>query len=376
MNQGGQDKTQAPTRQRMRKARSEGQIARSRELTSCGILLLSSLVLTCWTPSVGTFLAALMRQQLQFADRIQQGPHNMPQILGESLLGMLGAIVPPLAVLAALLLIAGMIPGGLIFSLNNLLPKANRFNPLVGLGRLFSAQNRVELLKAVAKCGLIAATLIIFLQQHWQTLIGLSQLSLSAACEELLSLLSLALLLMGCVLAVIALLDVPYQQWQFIERLKMSKQEVKEERRNSEGRPEIKMRIRKIQIMMARSRLAKRVPKANVILLNPTHYAVAICYDLKKAQAPYVIAKGQDDMALRIRELAVEHKKIMLTLPELTRAVYYSTQLDQEIPAGLYTAVAYVLSHVMQLKAYRDGRGKEPQPIPQFTIPPAFRHTE
>lgn len=377
MSQDSADKTQAPTRQRLRKARKEGQIVRSRELTSCGMLLLSSVVLTCWAPSIAQFLMGLMRQQLQFTNSsLSHVTRSMPQVIGETLITMLGTIIPPLGVLAVFLIIAGMLPGGMIFSLSKLLPKGENLNPLAGLGKIFSPQNRMELLKAITKCLLIAMTFFIFLQQHWLSFIQLSQLPLATACSQMLSLLSLALLIMGSVLAVIVMIDVPYQQWQFIERLKMSKQEVKDERRSSEGRPEVKMRIRKIQIMMARSRLAKRVPKANVVLLNPTHYAVAIRYDLKKAQAPYVIAKGQDEMAQRIRELAVEHKKVMLTLPELTRAVYYSTQLDQEIPAGLYTAVAYVLGHVMQLQAYREGRGKEPQPLPQLTIPAAFKHTE
>jgi flagellar biosynthetic protein FlhB len=377
MSQDSADKTQAPTRQRLRKARKEGQIVRSRELTSCGMLLLSSVILTCWGPSIGQFLMTLMRQQLRFTNTsLTHATRSMPQVLGETLVAMIATIMTPLSVLALFLIIAGMLPGGMIFSLSKLLPTGSHFNPLAGLGKIFSPQNRMELLKAIAKCLLIAMTLFIFLQQHWYAFIQLSQLPLAAACAQMLSLLSLALLVMGSVLAVIVMIDVPYQQWQFMERLKMSKQEVKDERRSSEGRPEVKMRIRKIQIMMARSRLAKRVPKADVILLNPTHYAVAICYDLKKAQAPYVIAKGQDDMAQRIRELAKEHNKVMLTLPELTRAVYYSTQIDQEIPAGLYTAIAYILGHVMQLQAYREGRGKEPQPLPQLTIPPAFRHTE
>jgi flagellar biosynthesis protein FlhB len=377
MSQDSADKTQAPTRQRLRKARKEGQIVRSRELTSCGMLLLSSVILTCWGPSIGQFLMALMRQQLQFTNTsISHATRSMPQVLGETFIAMIGSIITPLGVLALFLIIAGMLPGGVIFSLSKLLPKGSNLNPLAGLSKIFSPQNRMELLKAIAKCLLIIVTFFIFLQQHWHSFIQLSQLPLAVACSQMLSLLSLALLIMGSVLAVIVMIDVPYQQWQFIEQLKMSKQEVKDERRSSEGRPEVKMRIRKIQIMMARSRLAKRVPKANVILLNPTHYAVAICYDLNKAQAPYVIAKGKDEMAQRIRELAVEHKKVMLTLPELTRAVYYSTQIDQEIPAGLYTAVAYVLGHVMQLQAYREGRGKEPQALPQLTIPTAFKHTE
>jgi flagellar biosynthetic protein FlhB len=371
---GGQEKTQAPTRQRLRKARREGQVARSRELTSCGMLLISSLLFTCFAPHIGQFLMTFMQTQIGRIKDVNYVHDNLLTIVGDSFMQLLGALIPPLLTLSVLLMIAAQIPGGMIFSFQLAMPKPSRLNPLASLGRIFSLQGRMESIKAILKCSLVIAVMVIFLEQQWPHLLALSRMTIAGAFQELLSLLSLLLLTLGSALIVIAFIDVPFQQWQYKQNLRMTKQEIKEERRNSEGRPEVKMRIRKVQYMMARAMLKKRIPKADVVLLNPTHYAVAICYNPDKAQAPYVIAKGQDEIAARIRELAVQYKKIMLTMPELTRAIYFSTQVDQEVPAGLYTSVAHVLSHVMQLKAYKEGRGKEPRALPAIDIPSAFKH--
>ena len=198
----------------------------------------------------------------------------------------------------------------------------------------------------------------------------------TVALNEALHMLAQAFVILGCVLMLIALVDVPYQLWSFMRKLRMTKQEVKQEHKNSEGSPEVKRRIRQVQMMFARARIDKRVPQADVVIVNPTHYAVAIRYDPKRANAPYVIAKGVDSMALRIREVAGRHHKLVLDLPDLTRAIYYSTRIDQEVPAGLYTAVAYVLNHVLQLQAYRAGRGQKPLPLPSLHIPPELRQPE
>lgn len=371
-----QEKTQDPTSRRLRKAREQGQVARSRELMSSGILLFSSIVLTLWGPNIGHFLMANMQWSLQHAYQTDIQGISIQQRLADVLLQMVFVIAIPLGVLAVLLFIAGCIPGGMVFNSAALAPKFSKMNPITGLGRLFTAEKMVDLGKALGKCLLVMLMLWYYLASDWEELIHLSQQPLPVACEHILNTLNHILLVLGILFGAIALLDVPYQQWLYIKNLRMSKQEVKEERRNSEGQPEIKKQIRKAQVGMARARLNKRVPKADVVLLNPTHYAVAICYNPDKAQAPYLLAKGQDEMAMRIRELAMQHNKVILTLPELTRAIYFSTQIDQEVPAGLYTAVAYVLSHVMQMKAYREGRGKAPDALSKVTVPTQFQYTE
>lgn len=376
MSDSSQEKTQEPTQRKLRKAREQGQVARSRELLSSGMLLFSSIMLTLWGPSLAEFLLSLMQNSLRHASETDINGISLPQRLADALLSMLDVISIPLGFLIVMLFIAGNIPGGMIFNWGALSPRFSKMNPMTGLGRVFSANKMVELGKSLLKLLLVLLVLWYFLAADWESLMHLSQLPLAAACKQIVSILLHIMVVIGVMFGGIALLDIPYQQWQYMKNLRMTKQEIKEERQSSEGRPEVKKQIRKVQVGMARARLNKRVPKADVILLNPTHYAVAVCYNPDKAQAPYVIAKGQDEMAMRIRELGMQHNKTILTLPELTRAIYFSTQIDQEIPAGLYTAVAYVLSHVMQQQAYRDGRGKAPDALSKINIPPSFQYPE
>ncbi len=364
-----QNRSEAATPRRLRQARRKGQVARSRELVSAGLLLLGSVCLNIWAEAFGDFFATQMRRQFTFDAAVLRTPDLMAERLGQALLEMIGLLGPPFGLLALALVGLAMLPGGPVLVWDNLLPKASRLNPLTGLGRIFSARNWAEVGKALLKVLLVGGGLGILLHQNWDSLMGLSQTSFPAAMQRGLSLLSGAMLFMGLILAAIAALDVPFQQWNLLRGLRMSKQEIKEERRDVEGRPEVKIRIRKMQIMLARSLLKRRIPKADVVLVNPTHYAVAIRYDAAKANAPYVVAKGVDDMALRIRQLALELDKPVLPLPELTRAIYRSTRVDQEIPASLYNAVAHVLTHVMQLKAYQAGRGKRPVPLANLSIP-------
>lgn len=364
-----QDRSEAATPRRLRQARRKGQVARSRELVNAGLMLFGSLCLHVWAQSFGNFFASQMAHQFMLDYQSAHTPSLMVTRLGHALIDMLGLLVPPFALLALALAILGMLPGGPVLVWDNLLPKPSRLNPLAGLGRLFSAKNAVEAGKALLKVVMVGGVLWLQLRQNQALLVGLSQMPFALAMQQGLQLLSGAWLGMALLLGLIAVMDVPYQQWQLLKGLRMSKQEIKEERRSVEGRPEVKMRIRRMQVMLSRAHLKRRLPKADVVLVNPTHYAVAVRYDQRKAKAPYVVAKGIDEMALRIRELAVELDKPVLPLPELARAVYHSTRVDQEIPASLYNAVAQVLSHVMQLKAYQAGRGKAPRPLANLPVP-------
>lgn len=370
-----QDKTEQASSQKLRKAREEGQIARSRELGSAGLLLLGGVVLQWMVPEFGRFFGELMAFPLRF-DWNRNDPSMMLQALGEALLGMLLVLTPLLSILALISIFLGMVPGGLVLVWKNVLPKGSKLNPLAGLKRMFSTHSLMELIKALLKIALLGSTLTLLLAHHWDMLLMMNRMPPAAAMEQSLRLLSQVFIVLGAVQMLIAVLDVPYQHWSLQKQLRMTKQEVKEEHKNSEGRPEIKARIRQVQSMMARARIEQRVPKADVIITNPTHYAVALRYDPEKASAPYVVAKGVDNMAGRIREVAAQHGKTIMSLPELTRAVYHSTRIDQEVPAGLYTAVAYVLNHVLQLQAYHAGRGKKPSPLAPLYVPPELRQPE
>ncbi|MGL4205341.1 MAG: flagellar biosynthesis protein FlhB [Aeromonadaceae bacterium] len=371
-----QDKTEQPSEQKLRKAREEGQIARSRELSSGGLLLFGGLALSWMVPKFGELFSSLMTAPLRYDWQGQRDPTMMLRYLADALWLMFWTLLPLFLVIALLLICFSLVPGGFLLVWKNLFPKFEKLNPFTGLKRMFSSQSLMELFKSLLKVSLLGTTLALLLEHNWLTLMSMNRLPDRVAWAQGLHILSLAFVVMGCVMMLPALLDAPYQRWALLKKLRMTKQEVKEEHKNSEGSPEIKRRIRQVQMMFARARLEKRVPHADVILVNPTHYAVAIKYDVKRANAPYVIAKGVDSMALRIREVAAAHQRQVLSMPELTRAIYYSTRIDQEVPAGLYTAVAYVLSHVLQLQAYRAGRGRKPTPLPALHIPPELRQPE
>ena len=170
------------------------------------------------------------------------------------------------------------------------------------------------------------------------------------------------------------LIDIPYQRWEHMKQLKMTKQELKEEYKNSEGRPEVKQRIRQVQQQFARRKIEKTVPTADVVIVNPTHYAVAIKYDPSVYEAPFVVAKGVDEVAMHIQHVAKENQVEILSSPPLTRSIYHTTQLEQAVPNQLYVAVAHILTYVLQLKAFRKGQGMQPQPLPAFAIPKHLQH--
>ncbi len=369
-----QDKSEQPTEQRKRKARREGQIARSKDLNTLVLLLLGGVVIWWQTAALGAFFRRLFTLAMELPAAATREPARMLELLEQALMATLWALLPVFLTISVLLLLSGLVPGGLLFSWDSLQPKLSRLNPLSGLKRMFSKQTLVELFKSMLKVTLLGGTLGVLLYSQWERLVFLGRMPLETGFGQGLGLLVLAVLSLCAALALIAVIDVPFQKWSMNQKLKMTKQEVKEEQKNTDGRPEIKQRIRQIQFQMATGRIEQRVPDADVVIVNPTHYAVALKYDPERADAPFVIAKGTDALAARIRELARLHDLEIISLPPLTRALYYSTRVDQQVPAGLYSAVAYVLTHVLQLQAWRDGRGRKPGALPDFSIPKKYQH--
>ncbi len=371
-NNSAQDKSEKPSEQRLRKAREEGQVARSRELQSAMLVLAGGLLLTV-TSFLEEFSQSLMQQHFRLDRQAATDPNLMFSYLGGALELALATFLPFFLVLWCAGLLSGMIPGGWLISSKAVQPQFKRMNPLSGLKRMFSAQSLVELGKSLLKVSLLFGIMVGLIWNNAQDLIKLNQLPVSVALAKGTRLLAGGAILLGLALLFIAILDTPYQRWSMLKKLRMTKQEVKEEHKNTEGRPEIKRRIRELQMQMSRQRIDQRVPEADVVITNPTHYAVAIRYAPDLAEAPYVIAKGVDQLALRIREVAGQHQKTVLEIPELARAVYHSTRVDQEIPAGLYNAVAHVLMYVMQLNAYKAGKAQQPAPLPSFQIPDSLK---
>jgi|SRR5690554_5309994 len=367
-----QDKSEQPTEQRLRKAREEGQIARSRELQSAALVIMGGMMILASGFLTG-FAENLMNLGFEF-DRHAAMDHSlMAGYLVSAMKLAIGTFLPFFLVLWMAGALSGMIPGGPLLSFKAVKPQAKRMNPLSGLKRMFSAQSLVELGKSSLKVMLLAGIMVWLLWSGVEQILSFSRMPLGSAISSGVGQLAFTVTVMGVALLLIAVIDIPFQRWSMTKKLRMTKREVKDEHKNTEGRPEIKRRIRELQTQMSRQRIDQRVPEADVVITNPTHYAVAIRYAPDTSEAPYVIAKGVDELAHRIREVAAANQKTVLEVPELARAVYHSTRIDQEIPAGLYNAVAHVLMYVMQLSAWKQNRAAKPAPLPKFRIPESLK---
>jgi flagellar biosynthetic protein FlhB len=273
-------------------------------------------------------------------------------------------MVAPLLLVPVLLLVASLLPGGWAVSVENLQPKLERLNPVSNLGRLFTGKHMAGVAASIAKSVLLCVVLWFVCTGSAQQFQRLQALPLPEAIAQGVGLLLSGVTAMVLVFVLFAFIDLPVQVFFFLRGQRMSKQDVKEEHKSTEGRPEVKSRIRQLQLQMARRSLNKTVPQADVVIVNPEHYAVALKYDEQRAQAPFVLAKGVDEMALYIRQLARTHHVEVVSQPPLARAIYKTSQVQQQIPIALYGAVALVLNYVLQLKAFQAGRRPHPPGLP------------
>ncbi|MGS0675368.1 flagellar biosynthesis protein FlhB [Shewanella sp. 125m-1] len=370
----GQSKTEKATPQKLKNAREQGQVPRSKDLASSALIIGCSLLLTTTADWIAAKVAAMTRINMSFTKAQLDEPGMMTRHLAYSLLEVLNILGPLFLMVALIAMVAGAMPGGPILNFNNANFKYSRIDPIAGLGRMASVKSLVELVKSILKIVLLIGIMLLFLQKNFQALMAVSQLPIDEAVTRGIEMLSLAMLYMGLGLLVITFIDVPYQYWHHHKELRMSLQEVKDEHKQQDGKPEIKAKIRQMQQRLSRSRADISVPKADVLLVNPSHYAVALKYDMTKADAPYVLAKGTDELALYMRDIAKRSGVEVIELPPLTRAIYYSTQIEQQIPAGLFVAIAHILSYVMQLRAARQGKQAKPEPLPHFYIPKNLQH--
>ncbi|MDG1580321.1 flagellar biosynthesis protein FlhB [Pseudomonas sp. GOM6] len=372
----GADKSEEPTSKRLEEARKKGQIARSKELNTLAVTFAGAAALLIFGAYMGDAMLGLMRGNFSLPREVLQDEGAMArQLLGSGMHALL-ALQPFLIVLLIASIIGPIALGGWLFSGEALLPKFSRMNPLQGLKRMFSAHALVELLKALAKFVIILMVALLVLKSDQDDLMAIANEPVESAILHAMWVTGWSLLWLACGLILIAAVDVPFQLWDTKQKLMMTKQEVRDEYKDSEGKPEVKSKIRQLQRQMAERRMMQQVPEADVVITNPTHFAVALKYDPAKGNAPVLLAKGGDFLALKIREIAQEHQVTLLESPGLARAVYYSTEVDQEIPAGLYLAVAQVLAYVYQLKQFRAGKGKRPGPLPDLPIPADLRRDE
>jgi len=369
----GADKSEEPTGKRLEESRKKGQIARSKELNTLSVTLTGTVALIIFGAYMGNVLMDIMRSNFSLPRDVLLNEGSMALYLLTSGKQALLAVQPFLIALLIASVVGPIALGGWLFSAEALQPKASRMNPLAGLKRMFSVQALVELLKALAKFLVILAVALVVLSVDQDDLLAIANEPVEPAILHSLKVVGWSAFWLSCGLILIAAVDVPFQLWSHKQKLMMTKQEVRDEYKDTEGKPEVKGRIRQLQREMAERRMMQAVPQADVVITNPTHFAVALKYDPEKGSAPLLLAKGGDFLALKIREIAQEHKVMVLESPALARAVYYSTELDQEIPAGLYLAVAQVLAYVYQLRQYQAGKGKRPGPLPDFPIPADLR---
>ncbi len=364
MAENDQEGTEQSTAKRRDKAREQGQIPRSRDLSSAAVLFCSAIALKLVGPYSGAELRTLLGSGLSLPRAQALDESRALEAIGNAAIHGLSACAPVCAACLVAAVAAPLAVGGWNFTLKALIPDLNRLNPLSGFGRMFSARGLVELLKAFLKFLLIAAVGAAVLWHDAPAIAALSRGSPEPALAGSASLVADAFLTLAGSVALIAAIDVPWQLWQHARKLRMTRTEVREEMKESEGSPETKGRIRSIQRELARRRMMADVPKADVVVVNPTHYAVALRYLESRMRAPVVVAKGMDLVAARIRAVAEEHRVPIFQAPPLARALHRHVEIGTEIPAALYVAVAQVLTHLAHVRsAARYGQAAPPPPI-------------
>jgi flagellar biosynthetic protein FlhB len=366
------ERTEPASSRRIEQAREKGQVARSRELSTFTVLLAAGGGLMLMSPHLLDSMAGLMRNGLILDRAAAFDPLLMLTRLHQQSLGVLLAFLPFILLMVIAAIAAPLVLSGWLFTFQALQPDFSRLDPLKGIGRIFSWTSLIELGKALAKSALIGGVAFWVIWHNKEAMFSLAGESLDQGITHLGSLLGMTFLTIAGSMILIVAIDVPFQLWDHSRKLKMTKEEVRQEHKEMEGSPEVKGRIRHMQREAARRRMMAEVPKADVIVTNPTHYAVALRYQDKSNGAPVVVAKGAALLAARIRELGEEHHVPILEAPPLARALFRHAELGEEIPAALYTAVAEVLAYVYQLRSYQAGQGAEPQRPKNLPVPPTL----
>ena len=363
------EKSESASPRRLEQAREEGQVPHSRELATFISLMVGVVALYVLGRWGGHRLMTIMKSGLSLPRGLVFEPGAMGRMLESLAADALLTIAPLLVASVIAALVTPFLVGGWVFSAKVLRFDLTRLDPMQGLGRMFSTHGLVELVKASLKAVLVAGVGVWVVWRERDHLFGLMHQPLASSMDDFASLVLLSALLIVASLALIAAIDVPFQLWEYHRRLRMTKEEVRQEMKEQEGDPQIKARIRAAQREMSRRRMMSNVPTADVVVTNPTHYAVALKYDPEKAGAPVVVAKGRDAVAMKIRELARDNNVPILEAPPLARALHAHCELDQMIPAALYTTVAEVMAWVMQLNHWVAEGGLPPEEPTGLSVP-------
>lgn len=365
----GLEKTEPPSERKLQKAREDGNVPRSRELATFATLMAAGAGLWWTSDNALAQVEKLMKTSLSFDRTRVYDAAGVPMITWALLVDVFIAFAPMALLLMIVAAGSPVLIGGWNFSTKALGPKFSKLNPISGLSNMFSKNSLVELLKAIAKTVLVGCVAYFVVMKEVPALLGTALEPVSQGTKHLTSMLWFSFFGITGALGLIALIDAPYQLKSYIDKMKMTREEVKQEYKESEGDPHIKGKIRQQQREMARRRMMSEVPNADVVVVNPTHYAVALKYSPDGNTAPTVVAKGSDAVAAKIREIALANAVPLLSAPPLARALHKHTELGEEIPSTLYGAVAQVLAYVFQLREYRKNGGSRPQEPSAIEVP-------
>jgi flagellar biosynthetic protein FlhB len=363
---GGQEKTEEPTPKRLREAREKGEVARSRELSTTVVLLAGAVSLLFLGPFLLSRLEPVLTESFALPREALFDDTAPWRYLVGSTLNALLAIAPFLVILLLAAFIPATMVGGVVFSTKAFEPKLEKLDPIKGVKRMVSAKSIVEFVKTLAKFVLIFAVVVVILWLQADAIVALGFLELDPGMRALGEILGWSFLAFAAAMILIAAVDTPFQLYDHNKKLRMTRQEVKDEFKDTEGRPEVKQKQRQRQMEVASRRMMADVPKADVVITNPTHFAVALRYQAEQS-APRLVAKGSGVIAQKIREVAEEHQVAIVRLPPLARGLYFSTQLGDVIPSDLYMAVARVLAYVYQLNS-----GMDLGDTPEVDVPEEF----
>jgi flagellar biosynthetic protein FlhB len=363
------EKTEQATPKRIQKAREDGDVPRSKELATVSVLL--AVLMSIWAS--GNHLTQALKTNMAAGLSLPRNLVFEPTLLmvniAHNIGDLLWALLPLAGIVIFIAIASPVLLGGWLFSAKAFMPKFGKLNPLKGLKNMVSKNALVEFIKAVGKASLVGSVAFFVVAAEIDDVLMLPLMPLNEALTSAAYLILITMIAISSSLVLIAAIDVPYQIWSYANKLKMTKQEVKQEGKETEGNPEIKARIRQQQREMSRRRMMSEIPNADVVVTNPTHYAVAIKYKNDSMRAPVVVAKGADAIALKIREIAAEHKVSVLESPKLARALYAHTELGDAIPEALYAAVAEVLAYIYQMRIYKKEGGLQPERPDVLEVP-------
>lgn len=369
------EKTEEPTAKKLTDARKKGQIARSKDLGTMFVLVGSAFAMLLMGNSLVQGLSLMMKRLLSLSRREVMDVNALFNVISNSV----SLVIVPLLWIFFIIIVAAFIGntllGGMSFSWEAMAPKASRLSPAAGFKRMFGVQAAVELIKSILKFFVVFIVAFLLLSGLFEQILGLSLESVPTNFGHAVNMLLWMFLTLALSIGIIAIIDAPYQVWNHTRQLKMTKQEIKDEHKNTEGNPEVKGRIKRTQYEMSQRRMMGEVPNSDVVITNPTHYSIALKYDAAVGGAPKLVAKGIDEMAMHIRTIAKENDVEIIQSAALARSLYYTAKIDQDIPEELYAAVAQVLAFIFQLSEHKKGRARKPIPVAkELPIPEEFKY--